>query len=177
MDVKYFQMRHKKYHYQDVRDHSVMLCFRNCCDYLYILVVCSVVVVALLIRNIYDTCMNRKLFSHISRARNLHSCKIHVTHSTPPPFLLLGLYSMCYARKQPYYYNSLRFIEPWLHVTYFIVGYVIGDYYPKAERKLVDDINEMRAEKGLMPLVGTAAWVRYQPPDASEDGELGTKRK
>ena len=53
---------------------------------------------------------------------------------------------------------------------------MIGDYYPKAERQLVDDINEMRAEKGLLPLVGTAAWIRYRPPDDSEDGELGTKR-
>ena len=56
------------------------------------------------------------------------------------------------------------------------MGYIIGDYYPKAERRLVDDINEIRAEKGLMPLVGTAAWIRYQPPDDREDGELGTKR-
>ena len=56
------------------------------------------------------------------------------------------------------------------------MGYIIGDYYPKAERRLVDDINEIRAEKGLMPLVGTAAWIRYQPPDDREDGALGTKR-
>jgi hypothetical protein len=68
-------------------------------------------------------------------------------------------------------------IEPWLHVTYFIVGYMIGDYYPKAERRLVDDINEIRAEKGLLPLVGTAAWIRYQTPDPCEDGELGSKKK
>ena len=67
--------------------------------------------------------------------------------------------------------------EPWLHVTYFMVGYVIGDYYPKAERRLVDDINVMRAEKGLLPLVGTAAWIRYQPPDDSEDGTVGSKRE
>ena len=42
----------------------------------------------------------------------------------------------------------------------------------------MDDINVMRAEKGLMPLVGTAAWIRYQSPDESEDGEIrSTKRK
>ena len=66
-------------------------------------------------------------------------------------------------------------VEPWLHVTYFIVGCIIGDYYPKAERRLVDDINATRAEKGLMPLVGTAQWIRYAAPE--DAGEIGTKTK
>jgi hypothetical protein len=66
-------------------------------------------------------------------------------------------------------------LEPWLHVTYFVVGYWIGDYYPKFERYLVDDINEMRAEKGLRPLVGTIAWIKYQVPE-EEYGE-GPNRK
>lgn len=61
-------------------------------------------------------------------------------------------------------------------MTYFFVGYIIGDYYPKAERRLVDDINEMRAAKGLLPLVGTAAWIRYKTPDDNEDGEMGSKQ-
>jgi hypothetical protein len=64
--------------------------------------------------------------------------------------------------------------EPWLHVGYFMLGCCIGDYYPKMERRLVEDINVLRAEKGLLPLVGTAAWVRYKGPEV-EDGPVGKR--
>jgi hypothetical protein len=55
--------------------------------------------------------------------------------------------------------------DPWLHVTYGVLGFIVGDWYPKAERRLVLDINEIRADRGLPPLVGSNAWIRYQRPD------------
>lgn len=42
-----------------------------------------------------------------------------------------------------------------------IIGYWAGNYYVRTEKKLVLDINELRADKGLPPLVGTTQWARY----------------
>ena len=50
-----------------------------------------------------------------------------------------------------------------MHVTMFTLGCYVGNKYPKAEKALVEHINEKRAANGLPPLVGTAAWIRYQP--------------
>jgi hypothetical protein len=52
-----------------------------------------------------------------------------------------------------------------MHVMMFTAGAYIGAKYPKWERALVDDINEIRSAKGLSPMVGTSKWVRYQPPE------------
>lgn len=40
-----------------------------------------------------------------------------------------------------------------------------GNKYVNLERALVDDINEIRKDKGLPPMVGTNAWIRYTTPD------------
>ena len=54
---------------------------------------------------------------------------------------------------------------PWIHVGMFFAGAYVGNTLPKIERQLVVDINEMRASKGLTPMVGTNAWIRYQTDD------------
>lgn len=55
--------------------------------------------------------------------------------------------------------------EPWLHVGWFFAGAYIGNKLPQWERQLVEDINQLRAEKGLSPMVGTNAWIRYTTTD------------
>lgn len=41
----------------------------------------------------------------------------------------------------------------------------MGNWYPKAEKRLLLDINEIRADRGLPPLVGSNAFVRYARPE------------
>ncbi|KAL3827020.1 hypothetical protein ACHAXA_007527 [Cyclostephanos tholiformis] len=55
--------------------------------------------------------------------------------------------------------------KPWLHVTYFFLGGWIGQRWVRLEKELVMDINEIRADKGLPPLVGTNAMLglKYVP--------------
>ena len=50
-------------------------------------------------------------------------------------------------------------------MTYGIIGFAVGNWYPKAEKRLLLDINEIRADRGLPPLVGSNAWIRYQRPE------------
>ena len=56
---------------------------------------------------------------------------------------------------------SLVSAEPWNHVMFTIFGFWAGNYYVNTERQLVQDINEIRADKGMPPLVGTNHWTRY----------------
>mmetsp|Transcript_937 Transcript_937/g.1418 ORF Transcript_937/g.1418 Transcript_937/m.1418 type:complete len:84 (-) Transcript_937:335-586(-) len=62
--------------------------------------------------------------------------------------------------------NALRKVpvsrSPWLHVTGFVVGCWSGNKYVQLERDLVEDINEIRADRGLPPMVGSNAWIKYQ---------------
>ncbi|KAL3793902.1 hypothetical protein ACHAWO_013411 [Cyclotella atomus] len=53
--------------------------------------------------------------------------------------------------------------QPWFHVGYFFLGAYIGQKWVNLEKELVIDINEIRADKGLPPMVGTNAWVKYKP--------------
>jgi hypothetical protein len=64
--------------------------------------------------------------------------------------------------------SFLSFREPWFHVTLFIVGGMIANYIPKHEKRLVEDINQMRADRGLPPMVGTNAWIKYKVPEGEE---------
>jgi hypothetical protein len=50
---------------------------------------------------------------------------------------------------------------PWLHVTYSIIGALSANAYLRKEKQLVEDINAIRANKGMPPLVGSNAWIRY----------------
>ena len=56
-------------------------------------------------------------------------------------------------------------IEPWLHVGYFFLGGYIGQRWVNLEKELVMDINEIRADKGLPPMVATNAWISYEKPE------------
>jgi hypothetical protein len=52
----------------------------------------------------------------------------------------------------------------------FTVGCWAGNRYQKVEKQLVEDINALRASKGLTPMVGSTAWIRYQTPqDESQE--------
>ena len=54
--------------------------------------------------------------------------------------------------------------EPWMHVGMFIIGAYVGNKYTSYETNLVEEINATRAARGLTPLVGTSAWIRYVEP-------------
>ena len=69
----------------------------------------------------------------------------------------------------------VRVLEPWLHVGMIIAGCWAGNYYPKLELKLVQDINQMRASQGMAPMVGSSAWIRYQTPE-DENAEIKVKK-
>lgn len=56
--------------------------------------------------------------------------------------------------------------EPWMHVGCFIVGCWAGHKYPQIELAMVQDINEIRAKKGMSPLVGSNAWIKYDTTSA-----------
>jgi len=43
-----------------------------------------------------------------------------------------------------------------------------GQKLPQWERALVEDINEIRKEKGMPPMVGTSAWIKYEMPEQEE---------
>ena len=47
------------------------------------------------------------------------------------------------------------FLEPWTHLGLTIFGYWAGNFYVKTERRLVKEINEIRADKGLPTMVGS----------------------
>jgi len=52
--------------------------------------------------------------------------------------------------------------SPWLHVSYFFIGGAIGNQYVQVEENLVKEINEIRADRGMPPMVGTNAWIKFQ---------------
>jgi hypothetical protein len=53
------------------------------------------------------------------------------------------------------------FSGPWNHVGGFIFGAYVGNQYHSMEKSLVMDINQIRADKGMPPIVGSNAWIRY----------------
>ena len=55
---------------------------------------------------------------------------------------------------------------PWMHVTGFIVGAYVGNAYVQFEESMVKDVNEIRANKGMPPLVGSHKWIRYSEPES-----------
>ena len=48
---------------------------------------------------------------------------------------------------------------------YFFLGAYIGQKWVQKELELVIDINEIRADKGMPPMVGTNAWIKYKKPE------------
>eukprot|EP00568_Trieres_chinensis_P000898 CAMPEP_0183304012 /NCGR_PEP_ID=MMETSP0160_2-20130417/9243_1 /TAXON_ID=2839 ORGANISM="Odontella Sinensis, Strain Grunow 1884" /NCGR_SAMPLE_ID=MMETSP0160_2 /ASSEMBLY_ACC=CAM_ASM_000250 /LENGTH=86 /DNA_ID=CAMNT_0025466997 /DNA_START=80 /DNA_END=340 /DNA_ORIENTATION=- len=65
--------------------------------------------------------------------------------------------------------NSARKVplsrSPWLHVSYAIFGAWAANYYVDWEIQTVKDINQLRADRGMPPLVGHKAWIKYQVAD------------
>ena len=65
--------------------------------------------------------------------------------------------------------NAMRKVPlsrtPWLHVGYCVLGAWAGNKYVEVEKKMLMDVNEIRADKGLPPLVGSGYWVKYLPSD------------
>mmetsp|Transcript_3694 Transcript_3694/g.5328 ORF Transcript_3694/g.5328 Transcript_3694/m.5328 type:complete len:88 (+) Transcript_3694:68-331(+) len=57
--------------------------------------------------------------------------------------------------------------QPWMHVTYFMVGCWAGNKYVAVEKALVKDINEIRADRGMPPMVGTGAYIKYTAPEGN----------
>jgi hypothetical protein len=53
----------------------------------------------------------------------------------------------------------------------FILGCYAGAKYPKWEETLVNDINAMRSERGLSPMVGSNKWIKYSLPE-EEPGQI-----
>jgi hypothetical protein len=51
--------------------------------------------------------------------------------------------------------------EPWNHVALALGGYWFGNYYVRLEKQLLLDINEIRADRGLPPLVGAHPYDYY----------------
>ena len=56
--------------------------------------------------------------------------------------------------------------EPWMHVGCFFLGGYVGQRWVRLEKELVMDINEIRADKGMPPMVATDAMLglKYQKP-------------
>ncbi len=48
---------------------------------------------------------------------------------------------------------------------YFVFGMYVGQKYVALEKALVEDVNQIRADKGMPPMVGTNAWIRYTEPE------------
>jgi hypothetical protein len=59
------------------------------------------------------------------------------------------------------FFGFTPFLAPYLHVAYTIGGMWFANVYLKFEQGLVEDINAIRANKGMPPLVGSNAWIRY----------------
>ena len=51
---------------------------------------------------------------------------------------------------------------PYLHVGYIFLECWGGNKYVNIEKKMVEDINYTRADKGIPPLVGYSPWMRHQ---------------
>lgn len=53
----------------------------------------------------------------------------------------------------------VRVTEPWQHVFYGMLGGYIGYNYPKYEQNLLQEVNDLRAERGLPPLKRRGGWA------------------
>ena len=56
--------------------------------------------------------------------------------------------------------------EPWMHVGCFFLGGYVGQRWVRLEKELVIDINQIRADKGMPPMVATDVMLglKYQKP-------------
>jgi|EP00550_Attheya_septentrionalis_P009117 hypothetical protein len=56
-----------------------------------------------------------------------------------------------------------------MHVAYGFGGAYFGQKWVELELKLLIDINEIRADKGMPPLVGTGNWIKYMSPESQHE--------
>lgn len=59
--------------------------------------------------------------------------------------------------------------EPWLHVGATIGGAWVANKWVKLEASMLADINEIRAYKGLPPMVGSHYFFPMVPPTLEEE--------
>mmetsp|Transcript_7118 Transcript_7118/g.19923 ORF Transcript_7118/g.19923 Transcript_7118/m.19923 type:complete len:87 (+) Transcript_7118:80-340(+) len=52
---------------------------------------------------------------------------------------------------------------PWRHALFFGIGLYVGDQYPKVEAEMMDELNAIRAAKGMPPLVPSKKWLGVEP--------------
>lgn len=55
--------------------------------------------------------------------------------------------------------------EPWMHVLCTFAGAWAANKWVTVEKNMLADVNEIRASKGLPPMVGTRAFFPLVPPD------------
>ena len=62
-------------------------------------------------------------------------------------------------------------LEPWMHVLCVCGGAWAANKWVQAEANLLEDVNELRAYKGLPPLAGSHNWVPFVPPSFDSKGK------
>jgi hypothetical protein len=62
------------------------------------------------------------------------------------------------------------FSEPWMHVVCTFGGAWVANKWVKIETDLLADVNEIRAYKGLPPMVGTHYYFPLIPPSFESEG-------
>jgi hypothetical protein len=104
----------------------------------------------------------------------LHLLTIIIISLISPFFWeLLSIYSMIipttisspnHTNNQKYYLRATTkwITEPWGHVGMFFVGAYMGHKMPQWELKMLEDVNEMRASRGMPPMTGTKTWYGLQ---------------
>jgi hypothetical protein len=75
--------------------------------------------------------------------------------------LLLSLY---------FFVQSRRFTEPWMHVICTLGGAWVANKWVMVEKDLLADVNEIRAHKGLPPMVGSHYFFPFVPPNLGIEG-------
>lgn len=55
--------------------------------------------------------------------------------------------------------------EPWMHVLCFFGGAWAANKWVSLEKQMLADVNEIRASKGMPPMVGTKSYFPLVPPD------------
>ena len=62
----------------------------------------------------------------------------------------------------------LLFVDPWMHGLCTGGGAWVAKKWIKLEMNLMEDINELRAYKGLPPMVGSHNYFPFNPPKFEE---------
>jgi hypothetical protein len=113
--------------------------------------------------NINEEIINAKLMLRDGVvASDRHRCNTNyaTAHDIYSPFPFPPLHYTTHNNLPP-----ISLAEPWFHVGYFFLGGYIGNKWVNLEKELVVDINEIRADRGMPPMVGTNAWIKYKKPE------------